>query len=84
MRTIRNKRSFVLSRSSFAGSGKFTAHWTGDNHATFVDLHSSISSMFPLRVKKGYCASHNAHSPNKIVSRRLKTLFLVNVGLKCN
>jgi hypothetical protein len=84
MRTIRNKRSFVLSRSSFAGSGKFTAHWTGDNHATFDDLHASISSMFHLRAKKGFYASHNEHSPNKIVLGQLKTVLLVNFELKFN
>ena len=74
MRTVRNKRSFVLTRSSFAGSGKFTAHWTGDNHATFVDLHSSISSMFHLRIKKRYRISYDKHNPNKIVLRQLKTI----------
>jgi alpha-glucosidase len=48
MKTIRNKRPFVLSRSTFAGSGKFTAHWTGDNGASFGDLYSSIPSMFQI------------------------------------
>jgi alpha-glucosidase (family GH31 glycosyl hydrolase) len=42
LKTIRNKRPFVLSRSTFAGSGKFTAHWTGDNRATFRDMYFSI------------------------------------------
>jgi alpha-glucosidase (family GH31 glycosyl hydrolase) len=46
MKTIRNKRGFVLTRSSFAGSGQFTAHWTGDNTASFDNLHASIPSMF--------------------------------------
>ena len=31
-----------MSRSSFAGSGQFTAHWTGDNRATFNDMYFSI------------------------------------------
>jgi alpha-glucosidase (family GH31 glycosyl hydrolase) len=48
MKTIRNKRGFVLTRSSFAGSGQFTAHWTGDNSASFGDLYSSIPSMFRI------------------------------------
>uniref|UniRef100_A0A8C6XI99 P-type domain-containing protein n=1 Tax=Naja naja TaxID=35670 RepID=A0A8C6XI99_NAJNA len=36
------RRSFLLSRSTFSGSGKFTGHWLGDNFATWNDIKWSI------------------------------------------
>jgi alpha-glucosidase len=45
---IRGARPFVLSRSTFAGSGAWTAHWTGDNGATWRDLKGSVVTMLTM------------------------------------
>ncbi|TMW62648.1 hypothetical protein Poli38472_005266 [Pythium oligandrum] len=42
---LRKKRAFVLSRSTFPGSGAHAAHWTGDNAAQWNDLQWSVTTI---------------------------------------
>ncbi|XP_072551280.1 sucrase-isomaltase, intestinal [Salminus brasiliensis] len=40
-----NNRSFILTRSSFPGVGKYSGHWLGDNAANWNDIKWAIPGM---------------------------------------
>ncbi|CAF1156940.1 unnamed protein product [Adineta steineri] len=45
LRSTIEKRSLILSRSTFVGSGQWSSHWFGDNQATWNEMKRSIILM---------------------------------------
>jgi len=42
---LKDKRTFLLSRSTFAGSGQYVQHWLGDNHRNWDNMKWSIAGV---------------------------------------
>ncbi|XP_023230572.1 lysosomal alpha-glucosidase-like [Centruroides sculpturatus] len=45
LKTIRKKRPFIISRSTFSGSGYFTGNWDGDIFSNWDNMRWTISSI---------------------------------------
>ncbi|GAV06643.1 hypothetical protein RvY_16599 [Ramazzottius varieornatus] len=50
MHNLTGQRSFVVSRSTFVGSGAHAGHWTGDNAATWEQMAQSIIGMLEFNL----------------------------------
>ena len=44
------KRPFLISRSTFASSGKWTGHWLGDNYSKWAYMHYSIQGVLQFQL----------------------------------
>ena len=43
-------RPFIITRSATFGTGKYSGHWLGDNHASFEDMKNSLNGIFQFDI----------------------------------
>jgi alpha-glucosidase len=46
----KDDRAFILSRSTFSGSGKYTSHWLGDNWRKWEYMTYSIAGIMNMNM----------------------------------
>jgi alpha-glucosidase len=44
----RDNRPFILTRSTFPGSGRYSSHWLGDNWRNWTYMNYSIAGMMNM------------------------------------
>lgn len=45
-----DRRPFILSRSTFSGSGQYTSHWLGDNWRDWAYMNYSIAGIMNMNM----------------------------------
>eukprot|EP01113_Clastostelium_recurvatum_P013817 TRINITY_DN1741_c0_g1_i2.p1 TRINITY_DN1741_c0_g1~~TRINITY_DN1741_c0_g1_i2.p1 ORF type:complete len:845 (-),score=218.14 TRINITY_DN1741_c0_g1_i2:39-2573(-) len=50
LESLFNKRSIVISRSTYAGSGHHHGHWLGDNNSSWDALYQSIAGVLSMNL----------------------------------
>ena len=43
-------RPFIITRSATFGTGKYSGHWLGDNHASYEDMKNSLNGIFQFDI----------------------------------